>query len=475
MPSNSAVLPVFSCCCSALLRLLKKLSPCVTAQLHASTDLLHALRVQLLQVVGWVIGKNGSTIKDLKNKTGCNMWVDQRALKLTITGPDARTVEHAAKSVEAYVAAAPIKAGAVEAAVTRSLDCPPHLLDILGDRATIARIVKETRAQVVVNKKMARAIVRGGPHAVQLACAKVQAIIVAAAAEHQYKLAMEAERRVLAGEPPQSDAESEEQNDGGGSVASFCSHSASAVGSPVCSAPTSPRSASGRSWSLFSGPSAFSAGAAALNASSPQASTRSNSAPTLPTAAALEQQQQQPVSAAAVSAAVSAALDPVQEDISASPAALAAAAATAKARAKAKAAAKAAGSSVCTSKSSSRAASPPRAVLGAATTGSSSASTATSATAAPIATTPADLAELLSDLKLTKYNAAFEENEVDIDAVKLMSEADFSELGVPKGPRLKIMNAVKTANGASLQGSTTSSQRGASSAASSPHGSVVSA
>jgi hypothetical protein len=47
----------------------------------------------------------------------------------------------------------------------------------------------------------------------QLACAEVQAIIVAAAAEHQYEPAMEAERRVLAGEPPQSDAESEEQND----------------------------------------------------------------------------------------------------------------------------------------------------------------------------------------------------------------------------------------------------------------------
>lgn len=122
----------------------------------------------------------GSTIKDMKHKTGCNMWVDQRALKLTITGPDLSSVEHAAKSVDAYVAAAPIKAGAVEAAVTRTLDCPPHLLDMLGDRTTIARIVKETHAQVVVNKKIARIIVRGDHRSVELACQSVQATIQAA-------------------------------------------------------------------------------------------------------------------------------------------------------------------------------------------------------------------------------------------------------------------------------------------------------
>lgn len=113
----------------------------------------------------------------MKHKTGCNMWVDQRALKLTITGPDLSSVEHAAKSVDAYVAAAPIKAGAVEAAMTKTLDCPPQLLDDLGDRTTIARIVKETHAQVVVNKKIGRIIVRGDPRSVDLAYASVQAMI----------------------------------------------------------------------------------------------------------------------------------------------------------------------------------------------------------------------------------------------------------------------------------------------------------
>lgn len=116
----------------------------------------------------------------MKHKTGCNMWVDQRALKLTITGPDLAAVEHAAKSVDAYVAAAPIKAGAVEAAVTKTLECPAHLLDMLGDRTTIARIVKETHAQVVVNKKIGRIIVRGDHRSVDLACGSVETIIKSA-------------------------------------------------------------------------------------------------------------------------------------------------------------------------------------------------------------------------------------------------------------------------------------------------------
>ncbi|CAN0203530.1 unnamed protein product, partial [Phaeothamnion confervicola] len=186
------------------------------------------------EVVGWVIGKNGSTIKDMKHKTGCNMWVDQRALKLTITGPDVATVENAAKGVEAYIAAAPIKAGAVEAAVTRNLECPPHLLDTLGDRATIARIVKETRAQVVVNKKMMRIIIRGNPHAVDMASDKVAALIAQA-------LLGDAES-VLS--YASLGSHGQHRNGGGGGVHDY---------SPSSSAPVSPRGRGGPSWSLFSG------------------------------------------------------------------------------------------------------------------------------------------------------------------------------------------------------------------------------
>lgn len=307
------------------------------------------------------------------------MWVDQRALKLTITGPDLRTVEHAAKSVEAFIAAAPIKAGAVEAAVTRSLDCPPHFLDVLGDRATIARIVKETRAQVVVNKKMARVIVRGGPHAVQCACVKVQAIIAAAAAaEHSRQL--NASDRSF-DRHAHSDAESDIDRR---SSSSIRSRAASAIGSPTTSAPASPHSGSGRIWSLFSGPAAFgAAGSAALATPVTAKTTDSLFATYLEDAPGADLLA--PVSTL-----------PVRRE-----------------RAKSAAAAMDRG-----------------------------------AEGKPVAAPAArdqlvELTGLLAALKLSKYAPAFEENEVDMDAVCLMTEPDFAELGIPKGPRLKILNAVR--------------------------------
>jgi hypothetical protein len=121
----------------------------------------------------------------------------------------------------------------------------------------------------------------------------------------------------------------------------------------------------------------------------------------------------------------------VQEDISASPVALAAAAATAKARVKAKQQRKQQ-EAQCAPASHH----PVQLHLPVLCSGQQLLLAAVQAL--PLARQhplspqpPADLAELLSNLKLTKYNAAFEENEVDIDAVKLMSKADFSELWKP--------------------------------------------
>ncbi|CAN0541327.1 unnamed protein product, partial [Ectocarpus sp. 12 AP-2014] len=59
----------------------------------------------------------------------------------------------------------------------KTIECPPQLLDDLGDRTTIARIVKETHAQVVVNKKIGRIIVRGDHRSVDLAYESVRAMI----------------------------------------------------------------------------------------------------------------------------------------------------------------------------------------------------------------------------------------------------------------------------------------------------------
>jgi polyribonucleotide nucleotidyltransferase len=55
--------------------------------------------VHVLQVVGWVIGRSGSHIKEMKHRTGCGMWVDQKDLKLYITGSDMPRIHHAAAMV----------------------------------------------------------------------------------------------------------------------------------------------------------------------------------------------------------------------------------------------------------------------------------------------------------------------------------------------------------------------------------------
>jgi polyribonucleotide nucleotidyltransferase len=62
---------------------------------HATATLCTAY----LQVVGWVIGRSGSHIKEMKHRTGCGMWVDQKDLKLYITGSDMPRIHHAAAMV----------------------------------------------------------------------------------------------------------------------------------------------------------------------------------------------------------------------------------------------------------------------------------------------------------------------------------------------------------------------------------------
>jgi hypothetical protein len=317
------------------------------------------------EVVGWVIGKNGGAIKDLKNKTGCNMWVDQRALTLTITGPDPHIVEHAARSVQAYVAAAPIKASAVEASITRSMECPPHYLDVLGDRATIARIVKETRAQVVVNKKMARVIIRGRPHPVEMACIKVQQILSIASAEYMSRESNNHVEKNL----PHIDYE----------MNSLFS-STNLVRSPTdsCSIDSPSGNNGNRSWSLFSGPAVFDTSNVAPISSNPR-SVLNNSSKTKFFASSLEEDS----------------------------------------------------TSIASTSTSS---SVNRKKIG--TSGlSSSVDVSTD-------NDTDDLHSLLGKLKLEKYASTFTENEVDMDAVRLMNESDFTDLGIPKGPRLKILNAI---------------------------------
>jgi len=49
---------------------------------------------------------------------------------------------------------------------------------------------------------------------------------------------------------------------------------------------------------------------------------------------------------------------------------------------------------------------------------------------------------LLSSLGVEKYSSLFVDQEIDLDTPKMMGENDLSEIGMPKGPRLKILRAV---------------------------------
>ena len=54
----------------------------------------------------------------------------------------------------------------------------------------------------------------------------------------------------------------------------------------------------------------------------------------------------------------------------------------------------------------------------------------------------AELEQFLYKLNLLKYKDILKQNEVDLAVLPLMSEHDLAELGLPKGPRLKILKAL---------------------------------
>ena len=53
-----------------------------------------------------------------------------------------------------------------------------------------------------------------------------------------------------------------------------------------------------------------------------------------------------------------------------------------------------------------------------------------------------DIASWLTRLGLDKYVRVFTENEIDLDALRHLSEDDLKELGLPVGPRRKVLAAI---------------------------------
>lgn len=55
-----------------------------------------------------------------------------------------------------------------------------------------------------------------------------------------------------------------------------------------------------------------------------------------------------------------------------------------------------------------------------------------------------ELGAMLGSLRLDYLRAKLDENEVDVDSLKLMSEEDLREMGIAKGPRVKLMKRVQS-------------------------------
>ena len=53
-----------------------------------------------------------------------------------------------------------------------------------------------------------------------------------------------------------------------------------------------------------------------------------------------------------------------------------------------------------------------------------------------------DIGHWLEKLKLGEYAKILAENKVDLDAARDLTEADLTELGIPMGPRKKLLRAI---------------------------------
>jgi len=65
--------------------------------------------------------------------------------------------------------------------------------------------------------------------------------------------------------------------------------------------------------------------------------------------------------------------------------------------------------------------------------------------------------ELLASLQLEKFTAKFREEEIDLDAARNLSDDDLKSLGIPMGPRRKLMDALKTQSSSPTSSSSSSS------------------
>ena len=58
-----------------------------------------------------------------------------------------------------------------------------------------------------------------------------------------------------------------------------------------------------------------------------------------------------------------------------------------------------------------------------------------------------DIAAWLRDLGLERYEPTFRENEIDWDVLPELTESDLEKLGLPLGPRKKLLKAIAALSG----------------------------
>jgi len=142
-------------------------------------------------IVGWVIGRGGVRIKDIQQRSGCKMWVDQDVAdeeprKLYITG-SREAMDEASSLVHGLIDTAPVtvnNANADEDVSSQIIDCPPHLVGLLIGRKgwTIKNIQMQSGAQVSINQSVRegaprKIIVSGTVSAVDAAAEMVRDVL----------------------------------------------------------------------------------------------------------------------------------------------------------------------------------------------------------------------------------------------------------------------------------------------------------
>lgn len=142
-------------------------------------------------VVGWVIGRAGTRIKEIQGQSGCKMWVDQdvpddQPRKLYFHGSKPN-IDTAVQLVNDLLQSAPIlagKHGQVSRLTSHIMDCPPDLVGLLiGKKGwTIKKIQQESGAQISINQSVReglprKIIISGTEDAVHAAISLIEEVL----------------------------------------------------------------------------------------------------------------------------------------------------------------------------------------------------------------------------------------------------------------------------------------------------------